>query len=244
MKYLQTFENLDNILYKKIDYDPEYYVEAYKRKLIDISDRAISVINKYINNYRIISGFIAKKHCRGNTSDGSYNYEIMELQDEWFLISLIRNDDDECTLYICDQLEGLDRYLYDYYDSLFNYSDWIIENKSKIFESTNSPFYKKIEPSEYFNIPISKWLNISQEAIDIVKRNFNDVSISSGCDYKFVEFDFNSNDNTTNEISELQHEWFIVILIDRDKFNNSYYKCDQVEGLEKCLKDYINNKLD
>ena len=38
-------------------------------------------------------------------------------------------------------------------------------------------------------------------------------------------------------IIELKDEWFIVIIIDRDKFNDSYYKCDQLEGLGKCIEE-------
>ena len=53
----------------------------------------------------------------------TYGY-IVELEDEWFIVSDIITNSHLNKFYLCDQLEGLDKCLHNIYGST-NFSKWI-----------------------------------------------------------------------------------------------------------------------
>ena len=107
MKHLKTFESVNNRFYFKITPE-QYHIEG--EKIINISDKAISIIKKYN-----IPGHIENVYYV-NRSAGF----IIELKDEWFIVSFELKKEDEFnshrTWYLCDQLEGLDKCLDDVFD--------------------------------------------------------------------------------------------------------------------------------
>ncbi len=111
----------------------------------------------------------------------------------------------------------------------------------KSFESSKERYYWEISYPEFDK---SDDIDISQEALDIIKKyNIIGKVIYTTFGLRTSSLDFKRNIFYTPSgiISESEDEWFKVSFI----FNGNlkYYLCDQLEGLEECLK-YITSLSD
>ena len=111
----------------------------------------------------------------------------------------------------------------------------------KSFESSKERYYWEISYPEFDK---SDDIDISQEALDIIKKyNIIGKVIDTTFGLRTSSLDFKRNIFYTPSgiISESEDEWFKVSFI----FNGNlkYYLCDQLEGLEECLK-YITSLSD
>lgn len=133
MKYLRGFnESNDNKFYYKISYDHYRREFAYGRS-IDISDEALSVINKHkvegevslhknweSNDDRISHGSSYSVRYYSIDSNTSNDGWIIELKDEWFIVMFTISHwgdngyQEYPQIYLCDQLNGLDKFLDDF----------------------------------------------------------------------------------------------------------------------------------
>ncbi len=109
MKYLKTFETINNSFYKEIsDEEWDNFEESYEN-CVDINNNTLDILNKYsannaINIYNTID---IPKYCTFKTKI-NMSIMVIELKDEWFMVSV-----DDKSNYLCDQLEGLDKLLSD-----------------------------------------------------------------------------------------------------------------------------------
>lgn len=111
----------------------------------------------------------------------------------------------------------------------------------KSFESSKERYYWEISYPEFDK---SDDIDISQEALDIIKKyNIIGKVIDTTFGLRTSSLDSKRNIFYTpiGIISESEDEWFKVSFI----FNGNlkYYLCDQLEGLEECLK-YITSLSD
>ena len=127
MKHLKTFESSDKEYYWEIEQGE--YVQKRDSTLVDISKEAINIANKNQIFGKISElSTINKKYSnyflmRDIKSGITYGY-IVELEDEWFIVSDIITNSHLNKFYLCDQLEGLDKCLHNIYGST-NFSKWI-----------------------------------------------------------------------------------------------------------------------
>lgn len=111
----------------------------------------------------------------------------------------------------------------------------------KSFESSKERYYWEISYPEFDK---SDDIDISQEALDIIKKyNIIGKVIYTTFGLRTSSLDYKRNIFYTpiGIISESEDEWFKVSFV----FNGNlkYYLCDQLEGLEECLK-YITSLSD
>lgn len=111
----------------------------------------------------------------------------------------------------------------------------------KSFESSKERYYWEISYPEFDK---SDDIDISQEALDIIKKyNIIGKVIDTTFGLRTSSLDSKRNIFYTpiGIISESEDEWFKVSFV----FNGNlkYYLCDQLEGLEECLK-YITSLSD
>ena len=129
MKHLKTFESIDNKFYFKISpYLRSMYlglIPGEREKIVYMSRGSISLINKHNipghNSFHHSNKPGTHKPLRYYTTDTGKIGTIVELEDEWFLVEILGNKKDEFDsykiYYLCDQLEGLDKYLIDNFDT-------------------------------------------------------------------------------------------------------------------------------
>jgi len=128
----------------------------------------------------------------------------------------------------------------------------------KLFESfTTDDYYQEQTDEEFSEIPSismsDKYVSAISNIVDKYKssRNVNNLEVKVGGDTKkhiriknplqlnTPVYDVNSSRNiwTSLNISESEDEWFRVSIWYRIGYKR--YKCDQIEGLERLLKDKI-----
>ena len=126
----------------------------------------------------------------------------------------------------------------------------------KLFESfTTDDYYQEQMDEEFSKIPIismsDKYVSAISNIVDKYKssRNVNNLEVKVGGDTKkYIRiknplqlntpvYDVNSSRNiwTSLNISESEDEWFRVSIWYRIGYKR--YKCDQIEGVERLLKD-------
>ena len=122
----------------------------------------------------------------------------------------------------------------------------------KLFESfndkwevmTNDEFWGK--ESEFKLVPFNKeeWNKIK-------------TILSPLLDMKFVSMEWAKNSNTPNtiidvtefgedrlfEIWKIDDEWYFIINWERHEDDGRYLKCDQWDGFEECLTEFVNEVL-
>lgn len=120
----------------------------------------------------------------------------------------------------------------------------------KRFNESTNEWYQEITSDKYYKLENHKLVPMSQTTIDKIKL----------LDRKGMRLDIISNNIPTNYptyiniikigirgiiIHEIEDEWFIIndfSSID-SRYNgpehDNYYKCDQLEGLLKCLSDIL-----
>ena len=99
-----------NTLDKEIGFEEHLRLLNATQNVIDISKKNIDLVNKYAK--RVSSSLFVNttinKHLKFHNR--GFSYLIFELKDEWILISRVGSP---CSYYLCDQLEGLDKFLND-----------------------------------------------------------------------------------------------------------------------------------
>ena len=105
-------------------------------------------------------------------------------------------------------------------------------------ESINNSFYYRISSDEWNEITEDEKILLTTDQIESISEILQLRSSS-------LKTKIFTNDNCIFSISALPDEWFIVAVAyskSRTKLRTStvYYKCDQFDGLIKCLND-INN---
>ena len=100
----------------------------------------------------------------------------------------------------------------------------------KLFEGFNTEdYYKEITYLEYCN---SDGVNFEQKYYDKLNRYYRDEVFRDGDDILMVKSGYYVN------IYQTDDEWFLVYMrTPSDEFY--YFKCDQYEGLIKCLDEEI-----
>ncbi len=104
----------------------------------------------------------------------------------------------------------------------------------KKFESiSTNQYYYNISATDFLEYQEKGCVTISKSAVDIIRRYGikGDLKSIGGCaPYFDIE-----NKNNILYVIEIPDEYFIIRM---RAF--IFYKCDQLEGLEKCLKDVTN----
>ena len=111
----------------------------------------------------------------------------------------------------------------------------------KLFEGFNTEdYYKEITYLEYCN---SDTVNFEQKYYEKLNRYYRDQVFSAepslerdGDDILMVRFNTYESGYYVN-IYQTDDEWFLVYMRTTSDF--SYFKCDQYEGLIKCLDEEI-----
>ena len=99
----------------------------------------------------------------------------------------------------------------------------------KLFEEYNQ-YYFDGDVDEFMSVD---FFYFSEDEIEIIKGKYTDISIitNKGVDYDCIQvlesmFIFKSVD-----------EWYWISYYDYEEEKYFYYKCDQMEGLLKCMLD-------
>ena len=190
--------------------------------------------------------------------DGGGVIFINKMEDEWYYVQLTTGADN--ALYIgkdeffkIDQFEGLQKFLDDSFTDEFFTKNLKESNVIKLFEEYNQ-YYIDIEEKIFNNIISDMVDNYPDRAERSQAESFTSREISSVKDVLPEAKPENYNnciyidaDNGTAlsyiksiMILKLRDEYFLlrkqVIIPDKGR-EDKYYKCDQLDGLIKCIKD-------
>ena len=119
MKYIKTFESSDIKLYRESNKS-----EFLEREKVSISAKSIDFISSLLSNIKIVNNlpnYPGIDYCLVKYGPDGYNNLILELVDEWFFVQIkprygkIHNGyySNSIQHFICDQLDGLYKLLYD-----------------------------------------------------------------------------------------------------------------------------------
>ena len=122
----------------------------------------------------------------------------------------------------------------------------------KLFEEYNS-YYKEIDEDEY--LQIYKYIPFTEKELSILKNLFkiafryydkkvsyidekDYLKVKEGCsECCVIYFGSLSSFSGSILISKLDDEWFMLTIHVLWSKGLTYYKCDQFEGLLKCIED-------
>lgn len=122
------------------------------------------------------------------------------------------------------------------------------------FNESNSEYYKTIDPYQYSDLIDKKSINLTPRSQNSIKDYLDSlVHKKSISRYEIflmgnkICFRLTVDLYDTIIINELEDEWFVVGIIkrvsgSRSKLRNNsddLYKCDQIEGVIKCLEDIL-----
>ena len=205
---------------------------------------------------------------RGNKvpslSDGKI--EISKYEDDWFYVIFVESSRavKYVKYYKCDQFDGLMDFLNTNIKSVFNLSFMESYNERKI---DSHSYYSTIPESEYDNMigfdgeygygydlefvdnNYVKFTDIELERIRILINkcrvdrgltpspvSINKLVIFGSRTSRYIEVVFRIDDKMpshTMYITKLKDEWYYLII------GGIFYRCDQFEGLLKCIEDNI-----
>lgn len=108
MKHLNPFNNRE--FYREIEFICEEDIQ-----MIDISEKATRLVDKYLEYKICLDGFTTKKYLSVNNMAAQLQKRqlqkhIIELKDEWFLVNFNNLE----RYFICDQLQGLEELIKDF----------------------------------------------------------------------------------------------------------------------------------
>jgi len=112
----------------------------------------------------------------------------------------------------------------------------------KKFNESSNEYYQTSEYNEWIDVIYSKSVEFEQKYVDEIKSRLKTEYYRINQHSNFIEIVYDRWSNY--EIGQAQDEWFYVRKEVQDimsgPYNESYvyYKCDQLEGLLKFLKDY------
>lgn len=117
----------------------------------------------------------------------------------------------------------------------------------KLYESVDDTEYYKIISIYQFKKYCVGLLEMSEKNINIIESFSDKIQVyvnyikakesESNVDSSYCSLYAVGNRSYIGQIVELTDEWFVVII------SKTYYLCDQIEGLKKCLDDKILKKL-
>jgi hypothetical protein len=122
-------------------------------------------------------------------------------------------------------------------------------NESK--KEKENEFYQEVDPVDFFNDNTDRFVDMkrAEELIELLPEGkICEIALFGypKMDKKYVKFSIDKDINDmpyeiSSEISELDDEWFIVFIehknIEEEEVWQQCYKCDQWDGLIKCLED-------
>ena len=118
--------------------------------------------------------------------------------------------------------------------------DKLMKHLKKFNESSNE-YYQSVDYNDWVDAIFSKSVTFEQKYVDDIKNRLKTgYRINQSGNFIEIVYDRWSN----YEIGQAQDEWFFLRKEVQDimsgPYNESYvyYKCDQLEGLLKFLKDY------
>jgi hypothetical protein len=157
-------------------------------------------------------------------------YYLHAIKDEWFLLTVVPTKYRmlKRSHYKCDQFEGLMRCIED---------KVLIE--THIEESkTSSDYFEEISSDEFHASAILS-TKLEDKDINFIKSIIKeDIKINVVIGKHHLHF--TNNVYNILEMRVLSDEWWIVDY--STKRSSKYYKCDQLEGLEKLLKQLYLHK--
>lgn len=242
-------------------------------ELITITDKNIDYIKKslgitnrkdIIEYVRLISGIVVSYYCFyyntktgevGNLStmndvlakDTSF-VRVYSYTDEWFRVMI-----GDITItsnangYWCDQVEGVVQCVKDSInkDTYYNY----------IKEGVGEDYYYNIRYVEFTNLLDGPGVGLRNMTYKFNRSELDKLSEETGCTFRLIgglrgfclSFNINKNLHMYGEMYKLKDEWYLVDILVKGDHTHYFYKCDQIDGLIKLLKDLPNflifNKL-
>lgn len=98
--------------------------------------------------------------------------------------------------------------------------------------------YYKIENNEWYRLVFEKSIFFNDIEKIAIKKLVPCEFINNLREYDSSEYNYGrveEDGSGTIEINVIPDEWYLVSLIN----GSDYYKCDQLYGLKKCLKDIL-----
>ena len=112
-------------------------------------------------------------------------------------------------------------------------------------ENNNLDYYQEVTSSEYHSIRGERERLLFT---DDEKATIKKIAAQKGFDFSIKSWLTGEaicvgQDGNIKGLYKYDDEWYIVVSYSETKLNNfRYYKCDQFDGLLKCLNDILNNK--
>jgi hypothetical protein len=237
-----TSEEIEYIMGKFPPSKCRNYMWLYKDKKRNLS--GYTVFKKEFEPNKVIYGisFMTKQ----------INLCIIKKPDEYFSITLAKygvRDDEKYTHYVCDQFDGLKRFIED------------LEKRQRIFESNYSKdeYYKSISHEEYIDLlnnrklkdrspKIKQGMSIKDifksmnpyddselEQIGEVCGKYN-LNISQPSDSADIIVS-NRHSKVEMVIYKLDDEYYLVSLQSLNPGDQLFWKCDQLDGLIMFIDD-------
>lgn len=105
----------------------------------------------------------------------------------------------------------------------------------KMFEGFSREDYYTVVPSEYDELVLMRF---SPKELSLIKDKLIGFHLSELSAYGVLAKEFNGSFWLSISIKKSEDEWFYVSKVE-NKITETRYKCDQLEGLLKCIDDII-----
>ena len=123
----------------------------------------------------------------------------------------------------------------------------------KLFEEYNQ-YYNVIEEEKFYDLcginQENNTLTFSDDEINILSKEVKDINLINNKKYisMYTYITMKSNIDNTIVIYKIPDEWYLVAYIVHGEVANGgrsymYYKCDQIEGLIKFIKDIYDKNI-
>lgn len=241
------------------EYEPITINEAdtyLSSKVVDInlSNKQLEIIYKFFSDIEMIKMPNYLNYINYVYINFQHNIiKIFEIEDEWFIVSVegpansLRPMGKISLFWKCDQFSGLIQFFNDYKSPFYNLH--------RMRESINNDMYKPIGKEPYNSIDIKKQISIDDRTFSAIDKltqgtwgincNKKKEIHSDGTKLTHAEiYKHIKQGKYTIKVRQHEDDWYIVSI-----FYESYsedriieiYKCDQLDGLIKCLKDILCN---
>lgn len=224
MRYIKLFETYKD-LYKVISYD-EYTNYEMSRKRFNFNKSEIDYLNSQFDNLY----FYSNSHVSIDYPKGiKIIVNINKFDDDWFQISISTMSQTLFDIfggyYLCDGFEGVKSIL----EKVIN------QESTKILEMYNtSDFYTIMDPDTIEDV-------LPPNSIKMTPSEMKTIMSFHTNSRKFFKYMVKiETDIFRIEIRKYEDEWFIVQCNEWKK-DEVHYKCDGLEGVEKCINNIMNN---
>lgn len=234
--------------------------DTYLNKIVDInlSNKQLEIIYNFFNDVRLFGygNYQQSPHLNDYIFiKDNFRHSIIkifEIEDEWFIVSIespannLQPMGKISLFWKCDQFSGLIQFLNDYKSPFYNLH--------RMRESINNDMYKPIGKEPYNSIDIKKQISIDDRTFSAIDKlcssrgiNCNKKKEIHSDGHKLTHAEIYKHikqGKYTIKVRQHEDDWYIVSI-----FYESYsedriieiYKCDQIDGLIKCLKDILCN---